>query len=206
MDTGGSQGNHHIPGFHGVVVNDFGLVHHTGAVAGQVIVVLCHHARVFCRLAANQGAAGTDTALCNAAHNVSNLLGDIFAAGNIIQEEQRLGAAADDVIDAHGNTVDANGIMLVKKHGNFQLCSHPVGAGYQHRLRNAFQIQAKAAAEASHIIQAALVSGALNMLFHQFYGLVAGGNVNTGSSVALGITFLHGRLSSFNHYSLPFQQ
>ena len=66
--------------------------------------------------------------------------------------------------------------------------------------------EAKAAAEASHIIQAALVSGALNMLFHQFYGLVAGGNVNTGSSVALGITFLHGRLSSFNHYSLPFQQ
>ena len=44
-----------------------------------------------------------------------NSLGDVLAASDIVKEEKGLCAAADNVVDAHCHTVDANGIVLVLK-------------------------------------------------------------------------------------------
>ena len=74
--------------------------------------------------------------------------------------------------------------MLVQELGNAQLGAHAVSAGDQHRLLHARHRQTEAAAEAAHVIQAALIPGAGHMLLHKFHGLVTGGNVHTGSGVA----------------------
>ena len=193
VHTGGGQGNHHISGSHPGIVDDFLFVHNAHGESGQVIVILGHHAGVLGGLAANQGGAGLNAALCHTGHNLGNLFGDVLAAGNVVQEEQGPGTAADNVVDAHGNTVDANGVVLVQQLGDSQLGAYAVGAGDQHRLLHACNGQTKAAAEAAHVIQAALVLGAGNVLFHQLYGPVTGGDVHTGGSVAgrLGVVVFH---------------
>ena len=38
----------------------------------------------------------------------------VLSAGDVVQEEERLRAAADYVVDAHGHAVDAHGIVLVQ--------------------------------------------------------------------------------------------
>src|SRR5699024_628353 len=98
---------------HGGVVQDLALIHHTYGKAGQVVFFLGHHAGVLGSFAAHQGAARLHAAFGHALDDLGNLFGDVFAASNVIQEHQRLGAGANDVIDAHGHTVNANGIMLV---------------------------------------------------------------------------------------------
>ena len=40
----------------------------------------------------------------------------------------------DEVIDAHGHQIDADGVVLLQVDGEAQLGAHPVGAGDQHRL------------------------------------------------------------------------
>ena len=60
-------------------------------------------------------------------------LGHVLAAGDVVQEEQGLCAAADDVVDAHGHAVDAHGVVLVHQEGDLELGAHAVGAADQHR-------------------------------------------------------------------------
>ena len=102
-------------------------------------------------LTADEGSAGLNTALSHAADDLSDLLGDVLAAGDVVQEEQGLGAAADDIVDAHGNAVDAHGVVLVHQEGQLQLGAHAVGAGDQHGVLDAGQIGGKQAAESAQI-------------------------------------------------------
>jgi hypothetical protein len=81
----------------------------------------------------------------------ANFFGHVLADGDIIQEKQRLCAAADDVVDAHGHAVDAHGVMLVHQLRNAEFGSHAVGAGDQHRLGHALQLGSKQAAEAADV-------------------------------------------------------
>ena len=62
---------------------------------------------------------------------------------------------ADDVVDAHGHAVDADGVVLVHQLGQAELGAHAVGAGDQHRLLHPGNGQAEAAAEAAHVVQTA---------------------------------------------------
>ena len=114
MDTGGGQGQDHVAGAHGIVVDDPGLVHQAHGEACQVIVVGGHDAGMLGGLAADEGAAGLAAALRHAGDQGGYLLSLIFADGDVIQEEKGLGAAADDVVDAHGHAVDTHGVVLVQ--------------------------------------------------------------------------------------------
>ena len=113
MHTGGSQGDHHVTGFHAGIVNDFLLVHNAHTKARQIVIIHRHHAGMLGSLAADQRGTGLDAALGHAAYDFRNALGHIFAAGDVVQEEQGPGAAADHIVDAHGNTVNADGVVLI---------------------------------------------------------------------------------------------
>ena len=182
--AGAGQSNDHVTGPHPGVVDDFLLVHDSHAEACQIVVIHGHHAGMLRRLTANQGGAGLDAALSHTAYDFRNTLRHVFAAGNVIQKKQRLRAAADHVIDAHGHAVDADGIVLVQEHGDFQLGTHAVGTGNQNGLLHTGDGQAEAAAEAAHIVQAPFIPGPGNVLLHEFHGLVTGSDVYTGSGVA----------------------
>ena len=120
-------------------------------------------------LAAHQRAARLHAALGYALDDLGNLLRDVLAAGNVIQKDQRLGTGADDIIDAHGHAVDADGVVLVQQHGDAQLGADAVRAGDQDRMLNAGAVQLKQTAEAAQTANAVLRHRACNILLHQLY-------------------------------------
>ena len=54
--------------------------------------------------------------------------------GDVVEEEQRLGPAAERVVDAHRDQVDADRVVLVDERGDFELRAHAVGAGDEDRV------------------------------------------------------------------------
>ena len=81
VDAGGGQGDDDIAGLHGLVIEDLFLVYNAHGEAGQIVLVLRHHARVLSGLAAHQRAVGLDAALGHALDDLGDLLGDVAAAG-----------------------------------------------------------------------------------------------------------------------------
>ena len=170
--------------------------------ARQVVVLLGHHAGMLGRLPADEGAAGLDAALRHAGHDLGDLLGEVLPAGDVVQEEQGLGAAAHHVVDAHGHGVDADGVVLIQQHGDFQLGAHAVGAGDQHRLLHAGKVRGEQAAKPADAGDHPGDHRALDVLFHQFHGLVPRGDVHARGLIAVTVAFhrvlpLPKKLSSF---------
>ncbi len=54
--------------------------------------------------------------------------------GHVVEEEQRLGAAAQHVVDAHGRQVDADGVVAAGELGDLEFRANAVGATHQHRV------------------------------------------------------------------------
>ena len=192
VHTGGRQGKNHITGCHGLVAQDLFLIHNAHGETGQIVLLLRHHARVLGSLAAYQRAVGLHAALSHALDDLCDLLGNVAAAGDVIQEYQRLCTGADDIVHAHSHAVDADGIVLVHDHGNFQLGAHAVGAGDQHRVLVAGAVQLKQATKAAQTANAVLVHGAGHILLHQFNRAITGGDIHTGGCIAFRIAFFHG--------------
>ena len=71
------------------------------------------------------------------------------AGGEIVEEEQRLGALHDEVVDAHGDQVDADRVEDAGLDGDLQLGADAVGGGDQHRIAVAGRLEVEQAAEAA---------------------------------------------------------
>ena len=125
------------------------LLDHADGEAGQVEVVGRHEAGVLRRLPADEGAAGLAAALVDAGHHGGHLIGVDLAGGQVVEHEERLGAEADQVVDAHGDQVDAHGVVAAGGLGHHQLGPHAVGGGHQHRPGVAGQVEGELAAEAA---------------------------------------------------------
>ena len=139
---------------------------------------------MLCGFAADQRRACLNTALRNTADNGSDLLRNIFAAGNVVQEEQRLCAAANNIIDAHRHRIDTDGVMLVHQNRQLNLGTAAIRSGNQHRLFHAGHGQTEAAAKATHVVQTTLIAGTSNVLFHQFDRSVTGSDIHAGCGIA----------------------
>ena len=183
VDAAGGQRKDHVARSHAAVVNDLRLIHDAHGETGQIIVAGGHHAGMLRRLAADEGAAGLHAALCHAGDDGRHLLRLVFADGDVVQKEQGLRAAADNIVDAHGHAVNADGIMLVQQLGNADLGADAVGAGHQNRHTG--KIRRKQAAKAANIGHNARDHGALDVLFHQLDALVARFNIDSGLPVAV---------------------
>jgi hypothetical protein len=57
-----------------------------------------------------------------------------LSGGEVIEEEQRLGALDEDVVDAHADQVDADRVVAAELLGKLELRAHAVGAGDQYRF------------------------------------------------------------------------
>ena len=88
MHAGGLDAQQHIPGLEAGAVDDLFLVHHAHGKAGQVVILFRHHTGMLGRFTADERTAGLDAALRHARHNLGDLLGEVLAAGDVIQEEQ----------------------------------------------------------------------------------------------------------------------
>ena len=197
MDPRGGEGQDHVAGGHFAVVDDLALVHDTNREAGQVIVVGVHGARMLGSLAADEGTAGLDAALGHARDQSGHLFRIVLSNGDVVQEEEGSGAAADDVVDAHGHTVDTHRIVPIHQLGDALLGAHTVGARDQHGLGHAGEVGGKKSAETAQVRDHAGDKGTLHMLFHQLDALVASLDVDAGGGVGCGMRFFHKKRSRF---------
>ena len=101
------------------------------------------HAGHFGRFAAHQGAACKLAAGGDARDDGFGHVEVEFAGGVVVEEEQRLRALHGDIVDAHGDEVDADTIVAPRVDGEAQLGADSVGARNQYRfaitLRQAHQ-------------------------------------------------------------------
>ena len=136
-------------------------------------------------LTADQRSSGLDAAFCHAGDDLCDLLGHVLAAGDVVQEEQGLCAAADHIVDAHGNAVDAHGVMLVQLEGDLELGADAVGTADQHRLLHAGKVGGEETAEAAHVGADAGGHGFCDVFFHQRHRAVPGGDIHAGGGITV---------------------
>ena len=101
---------------------------------GQVVLAVGVEAGQLGGLAADQRAAGLLAAVGDAGDHP---LGDAdveLAGGEVVEEEQRLGAGHGHVVDAHRDQVDADRVVAPGQERELQLGADAVGARHQQRL------------------------------------------------------------------------
>ena len=134
MRAGRGEANDHVAGLGAAAIENLRLVDDADTETREVVVVAVIHARHLGGLAADQGAAGTDTAFGDAADDALGSRHVERAGRVVIEKEERFCTADDDVIDAHGDQIDADGGMALQVDRQSQLRAHAVGPGDQHRL------------------------------------------------------------------------
>ena len=78
-------------------------------------------------------AARLPAALVHARDDGGHPVGVDLSGRDVVEHEQRLRAHAHQVVDAHGDQVDADGVVAAAVAGHDHLGAHPVGRGHQHR-------------------------------------------------------------------------
>ena len=128
MNTAGSYAYQHIPCLKVLPCDDIFFVYHAHSKARNIVFLFGHESRMLCGLTAYQRSACHLTAHSNALYDLCDLLRIVLAACNIIQEKQGFSACAGNVVHAHGNCVNAYGIMFVQDEGQFDLSAYTVGS------------------------------------------------------------------------------
>ena len=105
-----------------------------------------------------------------------------LAGGEVVEEEQRLGALHHHVVDAHGDQVDADGVVPAAVDRQPELGAHAVGAGDQHRLPVALG-QLDQGAEAADAAQHLGAQRASHERLDALDQLVAGVDIDAGVAV-----------------------
>lgn len=111
------------------------------------------HAGHFSGFAADEGAARAAAAFGDAGNDGFCDAALELAGGEIVEEKQRLGPLRQHIIGAHGDQIDANGVVDAGFEGEHQLGADAVCARHQDRVveTGCFKIEQRAkSAEAAH--------------------------------------------------------
>src|SRR5215475_1589690 len=130
----GVESDDGVTGAYLAAVDDRLLLDHADAESCEVVIAAVIHAGHFGGFTADQRGARLNAALDDAAHH---RLGDTdleLAGGVVVEEEQRFGALYHHVVGAHGDQVDADGVVTAGVDRQPQLGADSVGARHQHRV------------------------------------------------------------------------
>ena len=161
------------------------LVHNTYGESCKVIILVRHKTRVLGCLAADKGAACLNAALCHTGNDLCDLFGIVLSAGYIVKEKLWLCTAADDIVNAHGNAVDTDSIVLVQQKCDLYLCANAVCTRNENRFFDACDVKLKQSAEPADAVKNALCHRPCNILFHKLHSLISCGNVNSCVFIAV---------------------
>ena len=196
MHAGGRQTQNHVAGTYVRGIEHLGAIDDAHGKAGEVVIGRSHDTRVLGHLAAHERAARELAAVGHALDDLCHVLGLDMADGNVIQEEQRLGARSQNVVDAHGDQVLAHRLVAVHDLGEHELGAHAVGAADQdrvfHILKRAGREQATEAADAADNLG---TIGVLDHLLNSVDGAAALGGIDAGVLVR--------HMLAIAHLSLP---
>ncbi len=176
------EADHHIARLDVRAADDVGFFHHADRETGEVVLAGRIHAGHLGGLAADQRATGLFATERDALDDLGGGIHIQLAAGEIIEEEQRLRALHQDVVDAHADQVDAHRVMAVQFEREFEFGADAVGAGYQHRFAVFFG-DLHQCAEAADAVQHFRAHRALGKRFDVFDEAVAGVDIHAGITV-----------------------
>ena len=109
--------------------------HHSDGKPGQVHLSNTQLAGVFGQLATEDGAPCLPAAVGDAGHDGGDGVRVKLPPQLVVEEEERLGTLAHEVVYAHGHQVDADGLQPPGLDGYGQLGADAVSRGHQHGAR-----------------------------------------------------------------------
>ena len=127
----GGHPDQDISRFHGGGIESLLLLDDADDESRQVEVPLGVHTRHLCRLPADQGAPGLPAGPRHAPYQGVDPVQPLVAGRHIVQEEERLGALGQHIVDVQVDEVDAQGLVVAQEGSHLQLGADAVGAGYQ---------------------------------------------------------------------------
>lgn len=199
MDAGRGQSQHNV------ARGDIGAVDELTALGGshretrQVVIALGIHAGHFRRFAADQGASGLTAALGDTGDDARGLRHIEAAGREIVEKEKGFGPLNDQIVDAHGNEVDADGVMAAGVDRYFQFGADAIGGGDQDRVGKAGLTQIEQGAESAQPGGGAQAGGGASQRFDGFNQGFAGVDIDTRvpvgqafGPIGIGYGFLEG--------------
>ena len=84
MHSGGCNAHEHVPDLDLGAVNEFGLLHDSGSVSGNVIFAVAVHSRHLGSLTSDEGTAGLAAALGNSGNDSLNLGRNVLSHSDIV--------------------------------------------------------------------------------------------------------------------------
>ena len=105
----------------------------------DVVLVRLQQARMLGGLTADEGATGDLAAARDTGDDRGDALGHDLAGGDVVGHEEWLGSAHDEVVDDHGDEVDADGVVDVHRLRDGHLRAHAVGGGGEQGARVALE-------------------------------------------------------------------
>ena len=108
------------------------------------------------------------------------IFGAELAGGEIVEEEQRLGALDDDVVDAHRDEIDADRVVDAGLDGDLHLGADAVIGGDEDRVLETGRLEIEQAAEAADLRVGAGPPGGAHEGLDRVHHGVAGVDVDAG--------------------------
>ena len=101
---------------------------------GEIVLALGVEGRHLGGLAADETASRHATPARDAAHEIGAAPYVEAAGCEVVEEEQRLGADRQEVVHAHRDEVDADGVVAIERERDPELRADAVGRGHEQRL------------------------------------------------------------------------
>ena len=183
MRPAGCQGYQHISGFDLAAVYRMVFFYDTHAESGKVIIAGLVHSGHFGGFTTDQRGTGLSATFCYTFDHIGCDISIKRTGGVIVKKKQWFCTQYQYVIDAHGDKVDADGVMFTQLYCQFQFCTHTVSARNQNRMPVAVKRQLEQAAKtakASHHSGTLCAGDAALYFFDQF---IAGIDINTGVAI-----------------------
>ena len=149
MQAERGQRQKHVAGAHGAGLENAAALDRADDESGEIVFAGGIGVRQFRGFAADQRAAGL---MAGARHAFDELFDDVgidAAHGEIVEEEERLGAEGEDVVDAVIDQIGADGGVDAGGGGDLQLGADAIGAGDQHGFAPALADPARRARRTS---------------------------------------------------------
>ena len=108
------------------------------------------------------------------------IFGIELAGGEVVEEEQRLGALHHEIVDRHGDEIDADGVVEAGLDRDLDLGADAVVGGDQHRVLEARALEVEQSAEAADLGVGAGPRGRLHQRLDQLHHAVAGVDIDAG--------------------------
>ena len=183
MQAGGGEAEDDVAVPHGLAGDGFAAFDGADGKAGQIVVAVGVHARHLGGLAADEGAAGVAAALGDAGDD-GRAGGDLeLAAGEIVEEEERLGPLHDQVVHAHRDEIDADAVMLVGGDRELQFRADPVGGRHQDGIAVSGRFRIEEGPEAAEGRRGAAAHGRARQGLDGLDQRIAGVDVDPGGFV-----------------------